>query len=224
MTTPNINVLVLYPGVEGHEQTTMITEQKLAALCKTKKAMREFAEQQSEGATFKFEGKTVPAFPSKILFSKETENGEQILHSVEYQLTRIEPLTSAHVTEDGTAVSISIVMGIPNNKEFRMNVLEEFHSMVLKKSRKVVDQIILNRLNFKKKKNKFNNIQDACDQIKFKTVIVRSHELGQAFFDLNEGCEEYRLKYEPKQPPPPQPIKTRTWGGDLDHDWLSNKY
>ena len=196
MKHPNIHVTICYPGVAGHETTTMITEETLAKLMKNKKAMHEFAKEKSANATFKCEDKVIEAFPGKILFSKEFQGSDQLLHTVEYTFNRIEPLNLSHVTKEGDTVSIWLTR--PGEKDVRINVLVEHHYEVLKRNKKIVDEIILERLNkFRKKKCRFDDIQAACDELRFEKVFIRSHELGKTFFDLNEGRDEYNLLYKP---------------------------
>ncbi|MBP6925708.1 MAG: hypothetical protein KBC22_01465 [Candidatus Pacebacteria bacterium] len=199
MKLHQVKLVFKYHQVPGYQMEMTISDNDYVNMKNDPELLKAFMMEHSTGTTSSASGVDQQLVPSLILFIKERNNEEYLIHSIEREMMNVEPiLVDKHVRNDDRRV-ISLEFLAAMKPSIMVNVPKSLQNRVLKKDKGAIGKTLIQRLKRFNPDKKWPNLQHVCDELRFTKIVIREHFLAVNFIDLNEGVEVGTLSIVLKQ-------------------------
>jgi hypothetical protein len=217
MESHQVKVVFKYYRVPGYQMEITISDNEYATMKDNPKNLDTFMKKHSTGTISSVPPtKDHKVLPSLILFIKERDKEEYVIHTIEREMMNVEPiLADKHVrTNDRRVVSLefSAIM----RPLIIVNVPTSLQNRVLKKDKGAITKTLAQRLRRFDTPKKLWSLQLLCDKLHFTKIVISEHYLPLNFTTLNEGVEVGIILMTPKQTVYPEQRKSL---GSFPDNW-----
>jgi hypothetical protein len=194
-----VKVIFRYQAVPSYQAELIISENEYTTMKGNPELLKAFMVEHSTGTVSSASGADQQLLPSLILFIKERNNEEYLIHTIEREMMNVEPiLANKHMRTDDRRV-ISLKFSAVMRPSIVVNVPKSLQNKVFFKKRGAITKTLVRRVRRFNPEKKWLSLQSLCDEFHFDTISIREHYLPHNFINLDDGVEVGVISMIPKQ-------------------------